>query len=490
MISVNEGLRQMSDGAPVIVWFRQDLRVADNPALHHAVETGRPVLPVYIHDDATPNVRALGAAQKWWLHHALGALQSRLRELGARLILREGAAGDVLNALVEESGAAAVHWNRRYDRQGRAIDAQIKTNLKDRGIEAVSFAGHLMHEPAKVETKSGGFFKVYTPFWRAFRAGAPPRDPFPAPGEIRGAGGNLASADLTEWRLLPTKPDWSTGFSEWTPGEAGARARLDTFAAEHLDGYVTGRDAPGRDVTSKLSPHLRFGDISPYQVWAKIDEVGDEVPAKDEETFRKELVWREFNHHLLFHFGELERNNVAQKFDAFPWRYDEGELKAWQQGRTGYPIVDAGMRQLWRTGWMHNRLRMITGSFLVKHLLHDWREGERWFWDCLVDGDPANNPGNWQWVAGTGADASPYFRIFNPLIQGPKFDPDGDYVREWVPELADMPAEHVHAPWEAPDDVLENAGVTLGETYPWPIVDHKFARSRALAALEEVKQAA
>ena len=476
--------------APVIVWFRQDLRVADNPALHHAVESCRPVLPVYIRDELTPNVRPLGAAQNWWLHHALVTLTDRLRELGARLLLRSGAAADVLDALIEETQAEAVYWNRRYDPHGRDADAAIKSSMTEREIEAVSFAGHLMHEPAKVETKAGGFFKVYTPFWRAFSAGAPPREPYPAPDAIKGYGGNLPSEDLVEWGFLPTAPDWSTGFSEWTPGEAGAQARLGVFVDKHLDGYVTGRDAPGRDVTSKLSPHLRFGDVSPHQVWARIDQVSDDVPPDDEETFRKELVWREFNHHLLFHYGALEDDNVQKKFDAFPWRYDETELKAWQKGRTGYPIVDAGMRQLWQTGWMHNRVRMITGSFLVKHLLHDWREGERWFWDCLVDGDPANNPGNWQWVAGTGADASPYFRIFNPMTQGSKFDPDGDYVRRWVPEIANLPTEHVHVPWEAPPAVLRKAGVKLGETYPKPIVDHKFARQRALDALQTTKQAA
>ena len=486
---MNEALRDVAvaNDAPVIVWFRQDLRVADNPALHHAVESGRAVVPLFVHDELTPNVRPLGAAQRWWLHHALVALQGRLAELGAPLVLRRGAVGDVIEALIDETGAAAVHWNRRYDPQGREADDEIASRLQARGVETASFAGHLMHDPAALKTKAGGFFKVYTPFWRAFAAGAPPREPYPAPARIASVATTLASDDLDAWGYLPTSPDWSTGFSDWTPGEAGAQQRLATFASEHLDGYVTGRDAPFRDVTSKLSPHLRFGDISPFQVWAKIDEVAEAVPPKDEETFRKELAWREFNHHLLYHWGALEEQNVAARFDAFPWRYDQAELRAWQRGRTGYPIVDAGMRQLWQAGWMHNRVRLITGSFLVKHLLHDWREGERWFWDCLVDGDPANNPGNWQWVAGTGADAAPFFRIFNPMLQGAKFDPSGDYVRHWVPELADVPAKHIHTPWEAPDEVLEQAGVTLGETYPRPIVDHRFARQRALDALRQAK---
>ena len=467
--------------------------MSDNPALHAAVGSGRPVLCLYVADAVTPNIRTIGAAQEWWLHHALAALDANLRDRGARLLLRRGPVEDVLRDLADETGAAALHMNERYDPEARALDEAIAATLRAGGLTVEAHRAHLMHDPAALRTKTGSHYKVYTPFWRTFAADHAPREPLPAPERIPSAGGNLEGVTLAELDLLPTSPDWSGGFGEWEPGENGARKRLDAFLDAHLKGYVTGRDAPGRDVTSKLSPHLRFGDVSPHQVWhAMADREGD-VPNEDFETFRKELAWREFNHHLLFNIGELETRNVHAKYDALPWRDIEGEAKAdwraWRKGLTGYPIVDAGMRQLWQSGWQHNRVRMICASFLVKHLLIDWREGERWYWDCLVDGDPANNPGNWQWVAGTGADASPFFRIFNPITQGPKFDTEGDYVRRWVPELAELPLKHIHAPWEAPRSVLEKAGVKLGHDYPEPILDHKFARQRALDALQSIKKA-
>ena len=447
---------------------------------------------MWINDEITPNARAIGAAQKWWLHHALAALADELAARGNALLLRSGPAADVLAALADEVDAGAVHWNERYDPEGRDADDGVAERLRGEDLEVRTYQGHLMHDPREIRTKAGGHYKVYTPFWRAFMEDGGPRDPLPAPREIAATAGSLESDALDDYGFLPTKPDWSTGFSEWTPGEKGADARLEAFLADDLDGYSTGREAPGRDVTSKLSPHLRFGDISPFQAWEKASRREGEVPSEDLETFRKELVWREFNHHLLFHIGELESRNVHAKYDGFPWRdaghEASGDLQAWRKGQTGYPIVDAGMRQLWQTGWQHNRVRMICASFLVKHLLIDWRLGEQWYWDCLVDGDPANNPGNWQWVAGTGADASPFFRIFNPITQGPKFDGNGDYVRRFVPELAELPTKHVHAPWEAPKSVLEEAGVKLGHDYPEPIVDHRFARQRALDALQSVRQ--
>ena len=480
----------MPERRTAIVWFRDDLRVSDNPALAHAVDEGYAVVPLFVLDETAPHMRELGGAMRWFAHHALAALQGELAKRGAKLVLREGDSRHVLDEIIEETDASAVFWNRRYEPGARELDASIKADLKERELEVHSFAGTLIHEPARVKTKTGGFYKVYTPFSRAFLAEVEVRDPIDAPERIEPAGGNLASLSVDELKLLPTAPDWSGGFSEWEPGEDGAGKRVKAFMTANLDGYDTKRDDPAGDMTSKFSPHLRWGDLSPFQVWAAIDEHEGNAPADDVLSFRKEIIWREFNHHLLFHFGDLANDNWNPKFDVFPWRYDEEELRAWQKGRTGYPIVDAGMRQLWQTGWMHNRVRMICGSFLVKHLLHDWREGERWFWDCLVDGDVANNPANWQWVAGTGADAPPYFRIFNPMTQGAKFDPDGDYVRTWVPELADVPAEHIHEPWDAPKDVLEKAGVRLGETYPKPIVDHKAARQRALDALAQMKEAA
>jgi deoxyribodipyrimidine photo-lyase len=351
-----------------------------------------------------------------------------------------------------------------------------------------TFDGQLLHEPARLKTGSGGPYRVYTPFWRAFTEEVPPRPPVDAPESIDPFDGGLASDRLSDWALLPTRPDWASGIAEeWSPGEAGAEERLERFIGEALDGYADKRDLPGAPFTSKLSPHLAFGEITPFQIWQAAEDAREGVPARDLATFRKELVWREFSYHLLVNFPSLPVENFNEDFDAFPWRGTNDQLECWQRGRTGYPIVDAGMRELWQTGWMHNRVRMIVGSFLVKHLLIDWRHGEAWFRDTLVDADPASNTASWQWIAGSGADAAPYFRIFNPILQGEKFDADGSYVRRFVPELADLPDTYLHKPWEAPEQVLEKAGVKLGGTYPRPVVEHKGARDRALAAYQEMK---
>jgi deoxyribodipyrimidine photo-lyase len=465
-----------------IVWFRQDLRKRDNPALFAAAARGA-VLPVFISDPTPhPANRSLGGASKWWLHHSLSALRA---ELGS-LDLFHGAPADILKDLISRTKATAVYWNRCYDPFSIARDAAVKSSLKERGIVAQSFNSALLREPWDLATGSGEPFKVFTPFWRSLqRQDIEP----PLPDYQLACVSSNAGASLDDLDLLPTRPNWAKGWdTTWRPGEAGALAALADFTKHNLSGYVVLRDRPDIDGTSRLSPHLRFGELSPRQVWSAIScarhESGQDNGAH---KFLSEIAWREFAYHLLYHFGDLSNTNWRSEFDAFGWRSSEADLQAWQRGLTGYPLIDAGMRQLWQTGWLHNRVRMITASFLTKHLRIDWREGERWFWDTLVDADPANNPAGWQWVAGTGADAAPYFRIFNPVIQGRKFDPKGEYVRKWCPELAGLPHQHIHAPFDAPAATLAEAGVELGRTYPFPIVDHAAGRRAALDAYERVK---
>ena len=478
-------MTQNSSNKPIIMWFRQDLRLSDNPALKYAVETGKPVVALYIHDEISPDIRPMGAAQKWWLHHSLASLGKSLGKLGNKLILRSGGAGDVISKLAEQVDASAICWNRRYGDGEQAVDAEIKRNFKDKGLEAKSFAGHLMHEPSLVRTGSDKPYRVYTPFWKKFNEKGPPRHPFMAPKAFESYSGDIHSDSLEDWSFLPTKPNWATQIAdEWTPGESAAYERANIFLKDNLRAYDSARDQPGPDRTSKLSPYLRFGEISPYTLWHECYSNSHTAEGKPREIWAKELVWREFSYHLLQEWPHLRNENFNTKFDAFPWDKNQTALTAWKTGQTGYPIVDAGMRQLWQTGWMHNRVRMIVGSFLVKHLLIDWREGEKWFWDTLLDADPASNPAQWQWVAGTGADAAPYFRIFNPILQAEKFDKDGSYIKKYVPELAKLPVKFLPAPWDAPKGELQMAGIVLGETYPYPIVDHKKARERALAALQ------
>ena len=479
----------MTSKNPAIMWFRQDLRISDNPALFHACSLDKPLICVFVLDEISPDTRAYGAAQRWWLHHSLTSLKVSLAQRGVTLLLKRGPAPQVIDELVNQTGADAIFWNRRYGEGEQAVDRQIKADFEG---EARSFAGLLLHEPSKVRNGTGAPYKVYTPFWKNFRAGPAPRKPLGEPQTFTAFAPLPEGEDLAEWSLLPTAPDWSSGIGEtFTPGEAAAQQNLQRFLGRHIDGYKDERDFPGLDHTSRMSPHLRFGEISPHQLWyASLKgepTLDDEDSHKGRLTWRKEVVWREFSYHLLQEWPDLATKNFNPKFDEFPWLSDEMALSAWQKGQTGYPIVDAGMRQLWQTGWMHNRVRMIVGSFLVKHLLMDWREGEKWFWDTLVDGDPAANTASWQWVAGTGADAAPYFRIFNPIMQAAKFDPDGSYIKKYVPELKHLPAEFLPAPWEAPLLVLKEAGVVLGKDYPTPIVDHKFARERALNALESTK---
>ncbi|MDR9805177.1 cryptochrome/photolyase family protein [Rhizobium hidalgonense] len=474
---------------PVILWFRKDLRLDDNHALAAADLSGRPIIPLYIKEPAAHS-GALGAAQAWWLHHSLEALDGSLRKRQGRLVLASGEALDVLGALISESGAEAVFWNRCYDPSGTAIDIRIKHELQKQAIEARSFGGQLLHEPSRLMTGGGTPYRVYTPFWRALEGAGEPERPVEAPAKLRLAAQLPKSERLESWKLLPTKPDWARDFGDlWTPGEQGAREKLRSFVEDGLDGYKENRDYPAKQATSLLSPHLALGEISPARIWDATRGLSKRMPAADILHFRKEIAWREFSYHLLFHFPRLASDNWNARFDGFKWRNDDDDFAAWRRGMTGYPIVDAGMRQLWRHGWMHNRVRMIVASFLIKDLMVDWRRGEAWFRDTLVDADPANNAASWQWVAGSGADASPFFRIFNPVLQGQTFDPRGDYVRTYLPELRELAANYIHRPFEAPESVLDSAGIILGQTYPRPIVDHASARNRALAAYDVTKHA-
>lgn len=468
-----------SSEPPVIVLFRHDLRLGDNRALTAASRSGKPIVACFVLDEESKGMRALGGARRWWLHHSLEQLSDALEKKDVRLVLRRGAMAPTVAKLAEETGSDLVLWNRRYEPAARTADEAMRDRLQKADVHWEDFDGQLLHEPDALQTSSGGYYKVYTPFWRALTDAIEPRDPLPAPKTLDGFRKKVKSEKLADWKLLPTGPDWAGGLRDtWTPGEKGAHAKLGHFLDSAASGYERGRDMPGEEATSRLSPHLCHGEITPFQIWHATKSARSSGIA----TFHKEVVWREFCWHLLFHNRDLHRDNFNSDFDRFPWRTDKKALKAWQAGRTGYPIVDAGMRQLWQTGWMHNRIRMVTASFLVKHLLLDWRKGEEWFWDTLVDADAANNPANWQWVAGSGADASPYFRIFNPILQGEKFDRNGAYVETFVPEIACLKKKTIHKPWEAQQD-----GFDLGKTYPSPIIDHREGRERALAAYKSTR---
>ena len=491
-----------------ICWFRRDLRLTDNPALSAAARDGRAVIPVYIHAPAEAGGWAPGGASNWWLHYSLEALTAALAARGLPLVIRAGDSLSVLQALVEATGADAVHWNRLYDPAFIRRDMAIKQALRDQGVAAHSHNASLLHEPWTVQTGTGSDYKAFTPFWRACRRQGEPPAPAPAPTlpaasagirALPGASGldEAGHGPLQALKLLPAV-DWAAGLrNRWTPGEAGAGEQLEAFLNnDGLAHYATRRDQPAVAGTSRLSPHLHFGEIGPRQVWQAVQhrlvQGSDADTREGADRFLAEIGWREFAHHVLYHHPDFPDQPLNSRFADFPWREDpDGALlSAWQQGETGIPLVDAGMRELYATGWMHNRVRMVVGSFLVKNLRLPWQAGEAWFWDTLVDADLASNSLGWQWVAGSGADAAPYFRIFNPVRQSERFDPQGDYIARWVPALAALPPKHRHAPWEASGSVLADHGVTLGQHYPHPIVDLKSSRQAALAAFEQIKKAA
>jgi deoxyribodipyrimidine photo-lyase len=472
---------------PAIVWFRLDLRLADNPALEAAVKHGGPVIPVYIHDPQAEGHWQPGGASNWWLHFALEDLAAQLEKAGSPLVIRSGDSLAELKKLVAETGAGLVTWNRRHEPLMVERDTKVKTSLRNAGLQAESFNGNLLHEPHLVKTLAGNPFQVFTPFWKNCLSnftqfGAP----VPTPKKLVGPHAPPKSVALAALKLLPEIP-WDTGMrASWTPTRAGAEKRLRDFVAAPLKDYPTDRDIPKLDGTSKLSPYLHFGQVSPREVVEALRASG-KLGTKAGEKYLAEIGWREFSQHLIHHFPATPDRPLRREFEQFPWQPDKKLLRAWQRGRTGYPIVDAGMRQLWATGWQHNRVRMIAASVLVKHLLQPWNEGAKWYWDTLVDADLGANTMGWQWAGGCGADAAPYFRVFNPVLQGLKFDPDGEYVRRWVPELAKLPTEWIHKPWEAPMDVLAEAGVRLGKDYPAPLVGLTEGRDRALAALKGMR---
>jgi deoxyribodipyrimidine photo-lyase len=476
----------MSDaGRPLIVWFRNDLRLTDLPSLAAAVASGQPLICCYVYDTQSPGVRSPGAASRWWLHHSLAAMRQQLRSLGGELTLRQGESVAALLQLAAETDASSIVCTRAYEPAQIAVETELAGRAAALGIDCRRFPGQLLFEPESVATGQGTPFRVFTPFWKACRRQPEPGFPVPGPTALKFYAGACDSQSLSGLKLTPQAPDWALGWEQlWRPGSEGAQQRLAVFLRETVQDYAAGRDFPGLAATSRLSAHLHFGEISPRSVWHAAQQQARERPQlrPQIDKFLAELGWREFNHHLLFHYPHIASDAFNPRFAGFPWQSHPQALQCWQRGQTGYPIVDAGMRELWQTGVMHNRVRMIVASFLSKHLLIDWREGEAWFWDTLVDADLANNVGGWQWVAGSGADASPYFRVFNPTLQSVKFDKAGDYLRRWLPELAQLPDKFLHEPAEAPQEILKAAGVELGRTYPRPLVEHRFARQRALDA--------
>ncbi len=462
--------------AIAIHWFRQDLRVADNPALVSATAYAN-VLPIYILDDKNCGDYAMGAASKFWLHHSLVALN---KSLNGKLSVYQGDPIDVIHEIINRYDIKAIYWNRCYEPWRIARDLKVKEFLTSKGIEITSSNASLLWEPWDVKKNDGTPYKVFTPFYRKGCGEAPsPRLPITKPDISRYIKDDNALADIAELKLLP-KIRWDKQLeSHWQISEQGAHETFECFVENGLDNYKEGRNIPMKPYVSRLSPYLHFGQISPNQVWYGLRSIGDD---KNIDHFCSELGWREFSYNLLYYNPDFPKKNLQKKFDDFPWIEDNDLLTAWQKGRTGVPMVDAGMRELWQTGYMHNRVRMIVGSFLVKNMRLHWRHGERWFWNTLLDADLANNSASWQWVAGCGADAAPYFRIFNPVMQGQKFDPDGEYIRKYIPEISSLPNKFLFNPWEAPKDILTHAGIKLGETYPHPIVDLKQSRNAALQA--------
>ena len=471
-----------------IYWFRQDLRLNDNPALTASVKNGT-IIPIYILDNDNSKDHKMGEASRLWLHYSLIELN---KQLESKLIVVQGNPEDILFDICSKETVTNIFWNRVYEPWGIDRDKKIKENLSKENIEINSFNGSLLWEPWDALKDDGTPYRVFTPFFRRGCMNATaPRRPIPKPEKINYHEiKNFKSYEISDLNLLPTR-EWKDDLlTNWDVGEKGAQSRLDEFVENELNGYKEGRNFPINKNVSRLSPYLHWGEISPNTVWYKVKDreengIGN---SKDNDHFLSEIGWREFSNSLLFHFPKLPRENLQKKFDKFPWRYDKEKLIAWKKGKTGYPIVDAGMRELWSTGYMHNRLRMVVGSFLVKNLLLHWHEGEKWFWNCLLDADLANNSASWQWIAGCGADAAPYFRIFNPITQGLKFDPEGTYIRKFIPEISELPNKYIFNPWEAPKEILEKANIRLGKNYPNPLVDLKSSREEALSAFSELKE--
>ncbi|GMU44235.1 MAG: deoxyribodipyrimidine photo-lyase [Xanthomonadales bacterium] len=460
-----------------LVWLRRDLRLADNAALHAALAAGYVPVPVYVHAPHEESPWEPGAASCWWLHHSLAALDAELRALGSALVVRGGDSMAEIDRLLAQTGAVAVFWNRLHDPVLVRRDRAIKAALRERGVIVDSHGGHLLAEPTSIRNAAGEPYRMFAPFWRTLKTVLPTDAPLPAPRRLPAH--SVAGLTLAELRLLP-EVEWDAGLhGAWAPGEEGAHDLLERFATAALEGYAGGRDRPDKPGTSRLSPHLHFGEISPRQIVHRLLRRASAARRELAEPYLRELGWRDFGHHLLYHFPHSDREPLQASFAQFPWVEPEPrKLRAWQRGRTGIPIVDAGMRELWHTGWMHNRVRMIVASLLTKNLRYHWRNGALWFWDTLVDADLANNSQGWQWAAGCGADAAPFFRIFNPVTQGERFDPRGAYVKRWVPELAHLPPEHIHQPW--------SVGGVRG--YPKPIVDLKRSREEALAAFRGMRR--
>ena len=466
----------------ILHWFREDLRLADNPALHQSSEDDE-IIALFVLPEN------LGGASKWWLHHSLESLKEDLDGFGVQLIFHDGNPTTVVPDIAKQAGVDLVTWSRVYSPLGIDQGLAVKEALGDLEISAKSFNSQLLIEPTKVLNKQGKAFKVFTPFWKHCSALLNPPQPLSSP-RIKGSSARLQSLSLVDLGLLPMNPNWAQSFEAlWQPGEQGALNAWRRFSEVGINKYAEGRDIPGETNTSLLSAHLAWGEIGPNQLWHYTQELmaSNQISSQNGQKFLSEVGWREFSRYLLVHFPHIENDSFNEVFDKFVWQDKEAHLRAWQKGQTGYPIVDAGMRELWQTGYMHNRVRMITASFLTKHLLCDWRSGMAWFWDTLIDADIANNTASWQWVAGCGADASPYFRIFNPILQGEKFDVDGEYTKKWVPELERLPKKYLHKPWEATPEVLSTAGVELGTNYPYPVVDHKQARELALSRYQEMK---
>jgi len=479
--------------SPSILLFHNDLRLADNPALTAAVRRGGPLICLYVWDPAVKGYAMAGAASRWWLHHSIQKLSANLKKAGNDLVIRLGQTTNVLSDVLGQFEKSHVFWNRSCEPPARETEREILTILESEKVQSTGFYGNNLVDPASIKTQTENPYRVFTPFWKRLQSKLQLSPTLPAPRTLPPQpSGTLKSLPLDSLKLLPTI-DWTQGIREsWTPGENGAQAALKKFMRNPAKVYATDRDRPDLPHTSRMSPHLHFGEISPGKLWHAIQQAKQKnrniQDRKSFEAYLRQIAWREFAHYLLFHFPHTVHEPLYATYQGFPWRNDADSLLAWQKGLTGFPIVDAGMRELWHTGWMHNRVRMITASFLTKDLLLPWQKGAAWFWDTLVDADLANNTLGWQWVAGCGADASPFFRIFNPITQGIKFDPDGRYVRKWVPELAGLPSPWIHQPWEAPPLLMTEANICLGKRYPYPMIDHAAARDRALLIYRQFKK--